>query len=32
LQYISRELGRVHAAVLRAYADAGLSRDAWQGF
>jgi hypothetical protein len=32
LQYIYRELGRVHAAVLRTYADAGLSRDAWQGF
>jgi hypothetical protein len=32
LQYISRELGRVHAAVLRTYADADLSRDEWQGY
>ena len=29
LQYICRELGRLHAVVLRVYADAGLSRDVW---
>jgi hypothetical protein len=32
LQYICRELGQANVAALRAYEDAGLSRDEWQDY